>query len=443
MTKGWKEPIRPLQVGRQVPIRPLKVKEPVRSGAVRPLNLHVKQRTAGEAKATRALETLPPACVHDAIRRKREALEKELAAISTLEMVSKQACALQARIQTLAARSRRDRMQVKEELGSSRLRTAGLGELVMVYIFKCNFSTQADCDKFRLFGAPESHLPEMRRHIAAGTPLLLFNNDTHVLTGPFVRDGEPALDIVEGAFNSRFRAQVRVVKMEGRPLRQVGVRGWVPSGSQTRGAGRRVLQLLERGTDLGESSQLWWNALVQDEAYVFHCNERTYNECRTLRLFGAPDRMLDEMRKCIAANSPLLLYNTSTRQLIGPLVCDGPPAMSIVPGAFGGIFNAQVAVARLETKRLRQIQLPKGPPFGHTLKPDAVHLLQQLEHGREIPLRDQEWWSGTAVVPEHRRNANRATAVTMAREERSSYRQEPHDILLQLALEDAPAAAVQ
>jgi len=102
------------------------------------------------------------------------------------------------------------------------------------YLFMCNNATLRECESRRLLAAPEGELARMQRSITGDTQLFLLNFQTSMLMGPFVARGSAAHDIEPGAFNGKFRSQIRVAP-RGRLLMemkmQVGTR--LPAGPKT------------------------------------------------------------------------------------------------------------------------------------------------------------------------------------------------------------------
>mmetsp|Transcript_29786 Transcript_29786/g.68599 ORF Transcript_29786/g.68599 Transcript_29786/m.68599 type:complete len:845 (+) Transcript_29786:102-2636(+) len=92
------------------------------------------------------------------------------------------------------------------------------------YIFICTAATGKDILSLQIFGACTSKLAEMREFITPATRLLLFNTGTYKLYGPFLPDGEPALDLVEGAFGGRFKAHIRYKSDPAMPLMEQSIK---------------------------------------------------------------------------------------------------------------------------------------------------------------------------------------------------------------------------
>lgn len=77
------------------------------------------------------------------------------------------------------------------------------------WIFVCNNQQQHDIFVLRLFALRERRLDLLKTRIGEATALFLYNCESNLVLGRFRPQGQPELDIVPGAFNQRFRAQLR------------------------------------------------------------------------------------------------------------------------------------------------------------------------------------------------------------------------------------------
>lgn len=132
-------------------------------------------------------------------------------------------------------------------------------------------------------------------------------------------------------------------------------------------------------------------------AYVFTCNNATQRECQSLRVLGSPDRELDQMRACIKPLTELFLLNFETLQLFGPFVANGLPGMKIVPGAFGGRFNAQVSVRPLDSC-VWEVSLDRRIPSGPKTPEELRGLEQRFQQGRAAGPEVQLAWSLAPIL---------------------------------------------
>eukprot|EP00928_Gymnodinium_smaydae_P011003 TRINITY_DN14124_c1_g3_i1.p1 TRINITY_DN14124_c1_g3~~TRINITY_DN14124_c1_g3_i1.p1 ORF type:complete len:670 (+),score=109.62 TRINITY_DN14124_c1_g3_i1:78-2087(+) len=118
-------------------------------------------------------------------------------------------------------------------------------------------------------------------------------------------------------------------------------------------------------------------------AYVFHCNNSTEVECQSLGLFGAPDRELEKMMRCIHPSTELFLFNFQASKLVGPFSAVGSPQRGIARTAFYGKFNAQVRISPLQMPILAvrtEARLAPGPKTAD----EADALQAQLLQGEEV-----------------------------------------------------------
>eukprot|EP00658_Telonema_sp_P-2_P040410 TRINITY_DN288_c0_g1_i1.p1 TRINITY_DN288_c0_g1~~TRINITY_DN288_c0_g1_i1.p1 ORF type:complete len:504 (+),score=11.29 TRINITY_DN288_c0_g1_i1:304-1815(+) len=76
--------------------------------------------------------------------------------------------------------------------------------------------------------------------------------------------------------------------------------------------------------------------------YVMHIDETTRAEVFQLGVCGAPGPMLWDMVTYIVPGTRLFLWEPKTKTVSGPLIASECPSESIVRGAFGGRFPAQV-----------------------------------------------------------------------------------------------------
>lgn len=79
---------------------------------------------------------------------------------------------------------------------------------------------------------------------------------------------------------------------------------------------------------------------------------------------------------------------------MGPFVAAGPPEIGLAPGAFGGKFNAHVAVG-LESPML-EVKLNARIPSGPKSPVEVKALLGQLHQGRAASAALQEAWGVSA-----------------------------------------------
>jgi len=283
---------------------------------------------------------------------------------------------------------------------------------------------QMVCEKQKLLAAPESELPRMKQSIQSNTSLFLFNFETATLYGPFTLvDGPGSLQ--PNAFGAKLRAQVRVALKDICVLQATLEQR--PTGGWKDPAETEMLQMaLEEGGVADDAIQDAWLLDAPDEeevaedaepqrpwkraridpmlpgadakAYVFHCNKATQHMCQSLRLLGAPDKQLAEMKKHIAADTPLLLFNIETKVLIGPLYSQGEPSLSIVSKAFYGKFNAQVRVAPMEERPLRQAMRAGWIGVGRKAAAEASALLSSLDKGALLPELAQKAWADSVPM---------------------------------------------
>ena len=80
------------------------------------------------------------------------------------------------------------------------------------------------------------------------------------------------------------------------------------------------------------------------EAFVFHCDARTYATIMNIGFFGATARFLRGMQNCMDVTTKLFLYNTFTKMLSGPYYPAGE-ALSDA-SCFGDRFPAVVPIRR-------------------------------------------------------------------------------------------------
>lgn len=107
-----------------------------------------------------------------------------------------------------------------------------------------------------------------------------------------------------------------------------------------------------------------------------------------MRLFGSPDRELPKMRASIVADTEIYLLNIETLRILGPFVAASEPGRNIVPGAFGGKFNAQIRVAPVEP--IVEAQLERRPATGAKSAEELRALkLVLAAHGAEAPSEPQ------------------------------------------------------
>jgi len=78
-------------------------------------------------------------------------------------------------------------------------------------MFLCNKATEEECLKNMIFAASASKMEHLKK-ITDKTALFLYRliPNRSVLHGVFQAEGEPALELIPGAFNGRFPAQIRV-----------------------------------------------------------------------------------------------------------------------------------------------------------------------------------------------------------------------------------------
>jgi len=82
------------------------------------------------------------------------------------------------------------------------------------FVVYCNNETEQDCKDLKLFGGPFGEFAAMKEAIGPNTQLYLFNFQARVLTGAFLPQGKPGMNLVKGAFGGRFPAQVRIAPLE-------------------------------------------------------------------------------------------------------------------------------------------------------------------------------------------------------------------------------------
>jgi hypothetical protein len=75
------------------------------------------------------------------------------------------------------------------------------------FIFVCSSGTKADCYRHRVLGLPRGKLGAVSR-IRRGAAVFLYDFDAKLLYGPYRADSDGGADLVPGAFNGRFPAQV-------------------------------------------------------------------------------------------------------------------------------------------------------------------------------------------------------------------------------------------
>eukprot|EP00747_Dinoflagellata_sp_TGD_P099882 gnl/TRDRNA2_/TRDRNA2_167879_c0_seq5.p1 gnl/TRDRNA2_/TRDRNA2_167879_c0~~gnl/TRDRNA2_/TRDRNA2_167879_c0_seq5.p1 ORF type:complete len:1148 (-),score=292.16 gnl/TRDRNA2_/TRDRNA2_167879_c0_seq5:64-3486(-) len=130
------------------------------------------------------------------------------------------------------------------------------------------------------------------------------------------------------------------------------------------------------------------------KGYVFMCSRATQKECEHLQLFGSPHGELKRMTQTITVDAKLFLLNFQTMKLMGPFTAFGEPSLNIAPGAYGGKFSAQVAVAPLE-EPLMEIWLNQRIPCGPKTPAETASLLKRLqEQGNPCAESTQKAWFG-------------------------------------------------
>mmetsp|Transcript_21054 Transcript_21054/g.27388 ORF Transcript_21054/g.27388 Transcript_21054/m.27388 type:complete len:1208 (+) Transcript_21054:2-3625(+) len=86
------------------------------------------------------------------------------------------------------------------------------------FVFVCSADTADEALAAGVFGLPGSHADDLNDAIDENTPIFLFNFSDGTLSGAWVADGRPAMNIIPTAFSSpnrptsRFPAQLRVKK---------------------------------------------------------------------------------------------------------------------------------------------------------------------------------------------------------------------------------------
>jgi len=101
------------------------------------------------------------------------------------------------------------------------------------YVFICSKGTQHECEEHHVLGCPEREFPQLQKCIQPDTLLFLLNMDSLNLVGPFIAAEEPKLNIVPGAFNGRFKAQVRVTPCDPPGIREIQLERRIPGGPKT------------------------------------------------------------------------------------------------------------------------------------------------------------------------------------------------------------------
>ncbi|GMH35701.1 hypothetical protein BSKO_03569 [Bryopsis sp. KO-2023] len=79
-------------------------------------------------------------------------------------------------------------------------------------VFGCTTSTYRECMQRQLFGLPKSYR-ELVERIVLGTELFLFNYETRQISVGFIAESEGGWDLEPGAFDGRYKAQVRMSRM--------------------------------------------------------------------------------------------------------------------------------------------------------------------------------------------------------------------------------------
>lgn len=119
------------------------------------------------------------------------------------------------------------------------------------YVFVCNKATQQECEALKVLGGPEKEFERMKKCIHPDTLLFLLNFDSLKLVGAFMATEAPRLNIVQGAFNGRFKAQVRVAPMQ--PLAEIQLDQRIPAGPKNADEVETFRQWMQ-GDEAGDTS---------------------------------------------------------------------------------------------------------------------------------------------------------------------------------------------
>jgi len=129
--------------------------------------------------------------------------------------------------------------------------------------------------------------------------------------------------------------------------------------------------------------------------YLFMCGKATYQDCESNRLFGSPPQELAQMKRFITAQTKLFLFNFDGSKLLGPFSPVGQPEKDIVPGAFGGKFQAHLRVAPLEAP-LQEAKLNRRVGAGPKSATEVQALLSLLQKGQAVSPQVQDAWGPPA-----------------------------------------------
>jgi len=147
-------------------------------------------------------------------------------------------------------------------------------------------------------------------------------------------------------------------------------------------------------TSAGEAAQKNNTDGNKEQGYVFLCSNSTMQECQTLKVLASPDSELSQMKRCIKPGTKIFLLNFQSLKLIGPFVAVGNPDRAIVPGAFGGRYNAHVRVA-VSDEPLFEVKLERRMAGGPKPLAEVMAIQEQLRQGGAAPASVQEAWRAT------------------------------------------------
>uniref|UniRef100_A0A7S2VIX3 DCD domain-containing protein n=1 Tax=Zooxanthella nutricula TaxID=1333877 RepID=A0A7S2VIX3_9DINO len=129
--------------------------------------------------------------------------------------------------------------------------------------------------------------------------------------------------------------------------------------------------------------------LSPSTGYVFVCTSQTMREVASKKLFGSPDRDFEQMKQ-IRMDTPLFLLNLDTLKMLGPFAPQSMPAKNIIPGSFGGRFNAQIRVAA--TDGLLETQIERKIPTGWKDAGSMKLVSSFMDKGQPAPIPVQRDW---------------------------------------------------
>jgi len=135
--------------------------------------------------------------------------------------------------------------------------------------------------------------------------------------------------------------------------------------------------------------------LDPNSGYVFICSNGTTREIAQKKLFGSPDRELQNMQKYIKPDTQLFLLNMETLKLLGPFAPASKPEWGIVKGAFGNRFNSQVRA--LPTANLMEAQMEKKIPSGYKDAAGMRLIKSLMDKGGPAPITVVQAWGAPAV----------------------------------------------